>query len=200
MAPLAQYLMPDRNSEIALARTAAPASISAAADVMVLTPKGYVSAAKGANGFLCIVERSWATDTTDREFWNPRVRAPICFNPQAAHTVVPFYLQKTRLVLAGKSKAEINVALASAQDKRELPPPAPSSMCYMMSKQQYLNDSGKHWHPHLMFFAPGDATKSWGANTQGSPVMAIVDSQARLTVFMVMVDSWSDGTPGPQSK
>src|SRR5579871_3761418 len=98
MAPLAQYLISDRNSEIALARTAAPSSISAAADVMVLTPSGYVSAAKGTNGFLCMVERSWGADSVDPEFWNPRVRSPICFNPPAAQTVAPFYVMKTRLV------------------------------------------------------------------------------------------------------
>ena len=58
MAPLDQYLMTDGNSEIALARSAAPASVSDGAEVMVLGPKGYTTAVKGTNGFLCIVERS----------------------------------------------------------------------------------------------------------------------------------------------
>ena len=40
-------------------------------------------------------------------------------------------------------------------------------MCYMMSKHQYLNDQGMSWHPHLMFFVPGDAAKSWGGNLPG---------------------------------
>ena len=73
MAPLDQYLMPDANSEIALARTAAPASISDGAEVMVLGPKGYTTAVKGTNGFLCIVERSWGAATDAPEFWNPKV-------------------------------------------------------------------------------------------------------------------------------
>ena len=81
MAPLDQYLIPDGDSEIALARSAAPASISDGAEVMVLGPKGYTTAVKGTNGFLCIVERSWGAATDEPEFWNPRVRAPICFNP-----------------------------------------------------------------------------------------------------------------------
>src|ERR1700733_4952512 len=84
MAPVDAYLIADANSEIALARSGAPASISDAAEVMVLGPNGYTSAAKGTNGFLCIVERSWGAETDDAEFWNPKIRAPICFNPAAA--------------------------------------------------------------------------------------------------------------------
>jgi len=102
MAPLDQYLMTDRNSEIALARSAAPASISSKAEVMVLGREGYTSAVKGTNGFLCIVERSWGAATHDRDFWNAKTRSPVCFNPAAARTYVPVYLMKTKLVLAVK--------------------------------------------------------------------------------------------------
>ena len=92
MAPLNQYLMPDENSEIALARSAAPASISDGAEVMVLGREGYTTAVKGSNGFLCLVERSWGAATDDAEFWNPKVRSPICFNPAAARSFVPIFL------------------------------------------------------------------------------------------------------------
>ena len=78
-------------------------------------------------------------------------------------------------MLAGKSKAEIVAATTAAFDKGELPALEPGSMCYMMSKQQYLNDAGKSWHPHLMFFVAGDAEKSWGANVDGSPIIAAND-------------------------
>ena len=118
MAPLEQYLMPDANSEIALARSAAPASISDGAEVMVLGPKGYTTAVKGTNGFLCIVERSWGAATDNPEFWNPKVRAPHCFNQAAARSFAPIFLMKTKLVLAGKSKAEIAAATASALDNK----------------------------------------------------------------------------------
>ena len=121
MAPVDQYLMPDGNSEIALARSAAPASISDVAEVMVLGRKAYATAVKGSNGFLCLVERSWGAATDDPEFWNPKVRSPICFNPAAARTFVPIFLTKTKLVLAGKSKTEIVQAIASALNKKELP-------------------------------------------------------------------------------
>jgi hypothetical protein len=84
MAPLGQYLIPDEKAEIALARSAAPASISDAAEVMVLRRDGFATAASGSNGFVCVIERSWGKATDDSEFWNPKMRAPHCFNPAAA--------------------------------------------------------------------------------------------------------------------
>jgi hypothetical protein len=194
MAPLAQYLMPEKD-EIALARSGAPAAISDKADVMVLRKDGYVNAVKGTNGFLCIVERGWANDTSQPDFWNPRLRAPNCFNHAAATTFEQIYLMKTRLVLEGKTKEEIVRATTAAMDSKELPPLAPGAMCYMMSKQQYLGDRDKAWHPHLMFFVRGDAAKSWGADAAGSPLMAANDPEERVTIFMMVVGNWSDGTP-----
>ena len=196
MAPLEQYLMP-KDAEIALARSAAPASIANHASVMILERQGYTTAVPGKNGFMCYVERSWANTTDDREFWNPKMRAPNCFNAAAAGSVAPIYLMKTRLVLAGKSRAEIAQAIAAALDSGELPALAPGGMCYMMSKEQYLNDVGHSWHPHVMFYGAGDVAKNWGANLPGSPMMAAKDPEARVTTFMIMVHNWSDGTPGP---
>ena len=195
MAPLGQYLMTDENSEITLARSAAPPSISNAAEVMVLGSNGYTTAVKGTNGFLCIVERSWGAGTDEPEFWNPKIRGAICFNPPAARSFLPIYLMKTKLVLAGKSKKEIVDSIGSALDKKELPALEPGAMCYMLSKQQYLSDSGGSWHPHLMFFVSGDAAKSWGSDLPGSPIMAAKDPEEHATIFMVWVGKWSDGTP-----
>jgi len=197
MAPLDQYLISDEKSEIALARSAAPASISDGAEVMVLGREGYKTTVKGTNGFLCIVERSWAQGEDDSEFWNPKMRAPHCFNAEATRSFAPIYLMKTRLVLAGKSKAEIAQAIATALDKKELPALEPGAMAYMMSKQQYLNDRGKSWHPHVMFYSPGDMTKSWAADAPNSPVMLAIDPEERVTILFVLADKWSDGTAAP---
>jgi hypothetical protein len=197
MAPLDQYLIADEKTEIALARSSAPASISDAAEVMVLRRSGYVTAVKGSNGFVCIVERSWAKPTDDPEFWNAKVRAPNCFNPAASRTFLPIFLKKTELVLAGKSQAQILAATTSALNKEEIPALAPGAMCYMMAKQQYLSDEDMSWHPHLMFFVSGDAAKSWGANLHGSPLIAAVDREERVTIFMLWSPTWSDGTPAP---
>ncbi|MGA8109563.1 MAG: hypothetical protein WBD46_00595 [Acidobacteriaceae bacterium] len=194
LAPLDEYLMP-KDVEIALARSAAPASVSDDATVMVLERRGYTTAVPGTNGFLCYVERSWAKATDDPEFWNPKLRAPNCFNKAAARTITPIYLMKSRLVLSGDSRAQIAREIATSLDHKKIPALASGAMCYMMSKQQYLNDQSKSWHPHLMFYVAGDAAKSWGANLPGSPVIAVNDQEARVTVMMVVVHKWSDGTP-----
>jgi hypothetical protein len=182
MAPLEKYLIADASTEIALARSGAPASIADNAEIMVLGRTGYETAVKGTNGFLCVVERGWGATTDFPEFWNPKIRSPICFNAAAARSFAQIYLMKTKLVLQGKSKAEIVAATASAMDKKELPPLEAGAMCYMFSKQQYLNDEGLNWHPHLMFFVSGDAAKSWGADLPGSPVMAANDPEERAMV------------------
>lgn len=200
MLSLDQYLIADKNAEIELARSGAPPSISEHAEVMVLGRDGYTTAANGTNGFLCIVERGWGAATDEPEFWNPKIRAPICFNGAAATTFARIYLMKTKLVLAGKSKAEIAAAVELAREKHELPELAPGAMCYMLSKQQYLNDRGKSWHPHLMFFVcGGDVGPSWGADMAGSPLMAASDPEEGVTIMMVWVGKWSDGSLAPAS-
>ena len=197
MAALDQYLM-ERNAEIALARSAAPESISQDAEIMVLGRHGYETAVKGKNGFVCMVWRSWTAGSNDPEFWNPKLRAPICFNPPAARFNLPLTAKRTELILAGRSQAQVFEAMKAAYDKKELPPVEPGAMCYMLSKQQYVTDRDPHWHPHLMFFVPLTETVTWGAGLPGSPVvMAFTDTQERLTTFLIPVAKWSDGTPGP---
>jgi hypothetical protein len=197
MAPLDQYLSADKDSEIALARSAAPKSISDAAEVMVLTRDGYATAETGTNGFLCIVERGWAAPSDSPDFWNPKLRGPNCYNPAAAKSYVPIYLLRTKLALAGKSKAEIVQESESALTTKQLPVLEPGAMCYMLSKSQYLGDEGKSWHPHLMFFVAGDVEKTWGADQPGSPIIASNNPEEGVTIFMVLVPKWSDGTPAP---
>src|SRR6202041_1655206 len=142
MAPIDQYLM-DRNAEIALARSAAPESISRDAEVSVLGRHGYETAVKGKNGFVCVVERAWMSPFDAPQFWNPHLRGPICFNPPAARSILPLTFKRTELVLAGLSKAQIIEGIKTF-DKKELPPLEPGGMCYMMSSQGYLGDSIGH--------------------------------------------------------
>jgi len=194
MAPLDQYLMEDRNSEIALARSAAPESISRDAEVMVLGRHGYETAIKGTNGFVCMVERSWTAPIDDPGFWNPKGRAPICLNAAAAHTYLPRTIKKTDLILAGRTKAQMVEAVAAAVDKEELPPMELGAMCYMLSKQGYLGDPVGHWHPHLMFFVSQADPAAWGAGLPGSPLLAFNDTWEHLVIYLVPVRQWSDGT------
>jgi len=195
MAPLEQYLMPDRSEEIKLARSAAPDSISDGAEVLVLGKHGYETAVHGQNGFVCIVERSWTAGISDPEFWNPKLRGPLCLNAPAARSYLPRTIKKTELVIAGRSKAQMFEAIAAALDKKELPAPEPGAMCYMMSKQGYLNDEAGHWLPHLMFFTLETDPRTWGADLPGSPMIALKNPEERLTIFLIPVGRWSDGTP-----
>jgi hypothetical protein len=194
MAPVEQYLMPDRNSEIALARSAAPESISRDAEVLVLGRHGYETAVQGKNGFVCMVERSWTAPLEDPNFWNPKLRAPICLNAAAARTYLQRTIKKTDLILAGRTKAEMVAAVAAAIDRKELPAMEPGAMSYMMSKDGYLSDHDGHWHPHLMFFYSQADPAAWGADLHGSPIISFNDTWEHLTTFLVPVRRWSDGT------
>jgi hypothetical protein len=193
MAPLEQYLM-ERNSEIALARSAAPESISRDAEVLVLGRRGYETAVQGKNGFVCEVERSWTKPIDDPNFWNPAARGPLCLNPAGARSWLPILIKRTELVLAGETKTQMADNIKAAFDKKELPKPEPNAMCYMLSKQQNTSGDGGHWHPHLMFMIPETAPVTWGENMAGSPILAVPDTLDRMTVLMVLVRKWSDGT------
>lgn len=194
MAPLDQYLMEDRGSEIALARSAAPESISRDAEVRVLGRHGYETAIQGKNGFVCIVQRSWTASIDDPNFWNPKLRAPICFNAAAARSYLPGTIKNTVLILAGRTKAQMMDAIVAGIDKKELPPMEPGAMCYMLSKHGYLSDRDGHWHPHLMFFFSQTDPAAWGAGLPDSPIIAFNDAWEHLTTFLVPVRQWSDGT------
>jgi hypothetical protein len=199
MAPLDQYLM-DRNAEIAMARSAAPAAISRDADVLVLGRQGYETAVKGKNGFVCVVERGWMGPFDGEfavNFWNPKLRGPLCFNPPAARSILPMTYKRTEMVLAGQSKAQIIEGIKTFI-KQKLPPLEPGAMSYMMSKEQYLTDDGQHnWRAHLMIYTPLMDSAVWGADLPHSPVM--LNPQFRgdpepIDVFMIPVGRWSDGT------
>ena len=198
MAPMAEYRIANQADEVALARSAAPPSISKDADVMTLGDHGYETAVKGKNGFVCIVERSWANDFGDAEFWNPKVRAPICFNPVSARSVLTTYLHRTEWLLAGASEAQLEARTKAEIAAGRIEAPEVGAMCYMMSKDGYLGDgAGGHWHPHLMFFLPhdGHALAAWGANLPGVPVEGGSTSLDPAAVYFVIVANWSDGTP-----
>ncbi len=195
MAPAARYLM-DRNAEIALARSAAPESISRDAKVLVLGPHGYETAAEGKNGFVCMVERAWTASFEDPEFWNPNNRSPICLNPQAAHLVLPMEYKRAEMVLAGKTKEQIKQWTDAAYAHKQLPGFEPGAMAYMLSKSAYLTDRGGHNVAHLMFYTPLVKGADWGADLPNSPVMLIQHGPPEpYNIFIVPVGQWSDGTP-----
>jgi hypothetical protein len=197
MAALDQYLMPDRNAEIALARSAAPDSISHDAKVQVLGPHGYETAVEGKNGFVCLVERGWMAPFDNPEFWNPKIRGPLCFTPPAVHSILPMTYKRTEMVLAGQSKAPIMEGIATFA-RKELPPLEPGALTYMLSKDAYLTDAGDHNMAHLMSYSPIMDGAVWGADLPKSPVMLNPQfAREGIDVVMFLTGMWSDGTLAP---
>lgn len=187
MAPIEQYRM-DRDAEIALARTAAPPAISRDADVLVLGKRNFETAVHGKNGFVCVVGRAFAGPLSNSEFWSPKNRSPICFNPPAARSLLPYAIKQTGMALAGASKAQIADAIRTAVTKRELGVPEAGSMAYMMSKEAYLTDQGSHNLAHVMFELPNNGV------LRDDPDYFVSWDPAPVIEFNVPVGQWSDGT------
>ena len=200
MAAVEQYLMADSGAEIAMARSAAPQAIAQDANILILGRGGYKTAVDGKNGFTCLVERSWMSPFDRPEFWNPKIRGPICYNPAAVKTVLPYTLNRTKLILSGVSKAQAHKIIEASAAKKELAAPEAGAMSFMLSKMGYLGDSVGQWHPHLMFHVPRTGEDSWGANRSGSPVLFNDENRdvpEPETIFMVPVAYWSDGSAAP---
>jgi hypothetical protein len=209
MAAVGQYLM-EKNAEIQLARSAAPDSISRDATILVLGRQGYETAVEGKNGFVCWVGRGWMAAFDWPEFWNPKVRAADCLNPQAARSILPIAFLRSRMVMAGHSKAEILSAIKAAFENKQLPDLESGAMDYMMSKSAYLTDQGEHNAPHVMFYTLVKDGEDSGSGAVGSPVMSAPywffsskePSQMKglppILVFVVGVADWSDGTPADE--
>jgi hypothetical protein len=209
MAPIDQYLITDQAAEIALARSAAPQSISNDAEILVLKKAGYVTAVHGKNGFVCMVSRAWVGAFDWPEFWSPKTRGAECLNPPAARTILPLAKMRTTMVLAGRTQTEIIESLREALTNGKVPKLELGAMSYMMSKASYLTDEGDHNGSHLMFYLPVADTAIWGADLPGSPVgsgpywfQSEKTTQARglppLNIFVVYVPNWSDGTEAPR--
>jgi hypothetical protein len=186
MAPVEQYRM-DRVAEIALARTAAPASISQDAEIMVMGQKKFDVAVQGKNGFVCLVGLAFMGPISNPEFWNPKNRSPICYNPPAVRSLLPYAMKQADMALAGASKAQITDAIKTAVGKKELGVPESGSMAYMMSKEAYLTDRGGHNLAHVMFELPSNSPlQDNGSYVSWDP--------APVIEFNVPVGVWSDGS------
>ncbi len=191
MAPRDQYMM-DKTAEITLAKSAAVPAVSNDASVLVLGAHGFETAVKGTNHFTCLVERSWDKTFDDAEFWNQKMRGPVCMNEAAVSTVLPMILERAEWALSGVSRDEM--AKRSKTSAKANMTPAIGAMSYMLSKQQYLSDNGGNpWHPHVMFFSPAVDGGAWGADVKGSPVLS-APFTSHATLFFIPVRKWSDGT------
>jgi hypothetical protein len=191
--PLGEYLM-EREAEVALARSAAPENVSGTATIKVLAASGFEVAAEGDNGFTCMVMRGWSAPTyTPAQFrdlvYDASLRAPICFDPQASRTVMPYYELRTKLGMEGKTPDQIAEGLQAAYVKGELPKREAVSFGYMWSADMNLGSGIGHWHPHMMVFTPYYENQMLGGNEFGSPLPQVTDDAGTpFTVVVVPVD------------
>jgi len=190
---LREYMMP-RDAEIALAKSAAPANISDHATIKVLTASGYEVVHQGNNGFVCMVMRGWAAPTyTPTQFRNlvydATVRAPICFDPAASRTVMPYYELRSKLGMDGKTPDQIAESVQAAYVTGKLPKRESISFAYMWSADQSLGPGIGAWHPHMMIFAPYYENSMLGGNEFGHALPQVSDDAGTpFTVVVVPVD------------
>jgi hypothetical protein len=187
--PLDAYMM-RRDAEIALARSAAPANVSATATIKALTTTGYEVAREGSNGFVCMVMRAWSAPTytpaQQRDLvYEPTVRAPICFDPEAARSVMPYYELRSKLGMEGKTPDQIADGVEAAFASGALPKRDGVTFAYMWSADQHLGPGIGHWHPHMMVFAPYYRNALLGDNDVAKPLPFVSDDGG--TPFAVIV-------------
>lgn len=191
--PLQAYMM-DRAAEIALARSAAPDSISQNATVKVLTPMGFVVAENGSNGFVCMVMRAWSAPTFTpvqlrNIVYDATIRAPICFDPRASLNVMPYYELRSKLGMQRKTPDQITHGIQDAYANGQLPKREAVSFGYMWSADMNLGPPIGHWHPHVMVFAPYYQNAMVGGNPFGSPLPQVTDDAGTpFTVIVIPVD------------
>jgi hypothetical protein len=188
--PVPPRPLPDAE-EIALATSAAPPVIAAGADVYVIRASGPVKLRAGTNGLACMVSR----DLHDGS------RYPICFDREAAATVMQREMLENRLRTSGLDEAKVQERVQAAFADGTLRQPSGPAMAYMMSPRQVLfsesAESGRRvgaWHPHLMLYLPRLTRAQLGLDTADVDVLQLDHSGEPDALLVVKVPAWSDGT------
>jgi hypothetical protein len=193
--PPGPRLILEREVEIRLARSAAPASVSAAARVWILENGRYVIADSGSTDVECYVSRSW-----------PLSLEPHCFDAEGAATVMRLAMRGVELAHSGVAKEEAARQLALALANGQFRLPARPAMSWMMSAQQVLyGDNGQRagaWRPHLMIYIPFLTVEMAGTGANIDPFSGmVVDSGKPLANLMIVVPRAVDvvvpTAPGP---
>lgn len=194
--PMSDYLIPEAE-EIALARSAAPTNISGQAAVLVLTSRGYEERVPGTNGFTCAVFRSWSNPLAWGFFWNPRIRVPICLNPDASASILPMQLRRTRLVIEGRDGEAVVSGANAGLEAGDYPLPGPTAMAYMMSARQYLSDRAQAGQPHVMFYRPFAQNEQFGGNAFAGPLPFVLEGAGTPYAIVVVATGEPAIEPSP---
>ena len=157
-----------RDREIALARSAGPATVSAGARIYVLAATGYVVADSGSTGAACYVSRSW-----------PESLEPICFDAEGAATVAPIDMRRVEMLATGSTMEAVEREIADGIIAGRFRLPTRPAMSYMMScAQQLVSDAGQpvgKWRSHLMIYFPYLTDESIGMARGPDLNAAVVD-------------------------
>ncbi len=167
-------------AEIALARSAAPQSVSGEATVLVLRGDQYAVALAGTSDVSCMVSRTY-----------PGSLEPICYNAEAVRTIMQIEIRRVESRLAGKSTDEIEREVAYAIGSGELRLPSRPAIAYMMSSGQILispdgNNVGS-WLPHVMLYEPYITAADLGLPSQPSLDAAMVFGEGEATASIIVV-------------
>ena len=185
------------SAEVVLALTAAPATLTAGADIYVWHDGHFVKARTGSTGVACMVSR------------DPRVGGifPMCFDPEAARTQMPEEMMRTELKTRGLADTAIERQVAAAFAHGTLHHPTRPADMYMMSSHQLLTVSdakGTHlvgaWRPHVMIYLPQTSVGQFalGVDGEAGPVSApFVDAGG--VQLIVQVPHWEDSRVSPDS-
>jgi hypothetical protein len=178
-----------KSREIALARSAAPASVSAAAAVWVLSDSGYRLAVPGTTGAACMVSRSWVHSLE-----------PVCFDPEGAATIMKMEIVRTELLHAGRSVAEAELGVQAALKRGEIRLPSRVAVSWMQSgAQQLVSDDGRSvgaWRPHLMLYSPGFSPADLGlrAGVEAGGIM-VVDAGSPKAMLLIVAGEFVHPVP-----
>ena len=169
-----------RAQEIALARSAAPASVTTNARVLIFTDSGFVLADSGSNGVTCIVNRSW-----------PNSLEPHCYDAEASVSILLMEMERTRLFHRGLHEAEVERAIGEGLAIGRFRVPQRPAMSYMMSAgQQLISDDGTpagRWRPHVMVYYPYLTNAAMGLGKTPDMLVGMVSEEGRPDATLVIV-------------
>ncbi|NVE93530.1 hypothetical protein [Altererythrobacter lutimaris] len=197
------YLM-DESEEIALSRSAAPASISAEANVLVLQADGsFRAAVQGTNGWTCFTGRSWsgpAQFEDGKRAWTANafdttIRAPQCFNKAATGSMLKMHRIATKHFMNGATTDEVDLAIGYALTTGEIEQPQVGAMSYMYSPDQVLTPDGGRFHPHVMIYQPHVTQEDFGRGSPMEGVPMVTEGGSVFATTVILSSHWSDGTP-----
>lgn len=190
--PVAPRPLPDAE-EVTLATSAAPAAISGAADVYAVRGTGPVKLRAGTNGVACMVSRDLHGGSS----------YPICFDREAARTVMQRELLENTLRSSGLAEEEVQQRVQAGYADGSLPRPVKPAISYMMSPRQVLFSDGSKsgrrvgaWSPHLMIVMPHLTLAQLGLDSTARVDVLQLDRPGQSDAqLIVKVPTWSDGNP-----